>query len=135
MENSTQSTVKQAKATYLMTANTEDNNWKFIESFKNSDEAAPKVSSTEIYELSRAIQYYAAKLRNEEHVKTLTVGKFYYYRGRRGISYWLIVRIDGDKVYALNVNKAGSIIRSKDNIEPTQIDSPSGLTEFKKQPK
>lgn len=96
--------------------------------------AGRPATSDEIFRIVNELEWFASYVKGQEAAKTLTVGQHYYFRGKRGTSYVVVTRIDGNKVFTKAANREGQIIagsKSGDESQEFPFYEPQRLTAFK----
>lgn len=68
-------------------------------------------NSSELFKLARALEWHARQVHANEASVTIEPGKLYYSRGKRGVSYVIVSRVENGKVYCFAANKDGKYIK------------------------
>lgn len=85
-------------------------------------------------DIKNASLLYRDSVMDAEAAKKMKVGELYYRRAKGGVSYWLVERIDGVKVFAWVANKEGQKDTRKALEKPIELIDVKGMVKAKNQP-
>lgn len=110
--------------------------WQNIEAVTLTGSNQP-VTSHELYELARSLTFHAKEVAAQEASGGVQVGRLYFWRHKRGVSYATPVTIQDGKVYVMYCDRSGNPkmdTNSLRNAVMTHFWEPQSLRELKVQP-